>query len=280
LQKQSDTAAAVQTLKNFQLNGKINVFFSSNPADPPVVLPASQIIDKILSGKDLANAGLGNPAKDSTTPDIIVTLKQGFIWVGGNPAKKAPFKRAEHGGFSEADTHVALIVSGGSLDQGLQGTAVNTPVTTKQIAVAALEALGLDPSKLQGANIEGTVALPGLGLPVGVNHTLLNGQTGDSIIVATFVDPDPSPIESFKAVINWGDGHSSAGEVVAGANHLFYVIGDHDYASTGKFTGTVTVTEANEFTATAAFQVDILADPSDAQGDDSWSSFFSGHRHA
>src|SRR5262249_42848953 len=235
------------------------VFFSSNPADPPVVIPASQIIDKILSGPGLVQAGLGNPATGSTTPDIIVTLMPGYLWVGGNPASKAKFKRAEQGGSSEADTHVALIVSGGGLDKGLQGTSVNTPVTTKQIAVFALEALGLNPSKLQGANIEGTVALPGLGLPVGVNHTLEKGESSGPIIVATFVDPDPGLPDSFTVLINWGDGKSSEGHVVAGPNHVYYVIGVHEYHSTGKFTATVTLTDKNESTALAAFQVDVLA---------------------
>jgi hypothetical protein len=186
--------------------------------------------------------------------------------VGGNPALKAKFKRAEHGGFSEADTHVALIVGGGTLDKGLQGTSVNKAVTTKQIAVTTLEALGLDPSKLQGANIEGTVALPGLGLPVGINHTVEKGDPGP-IIVASFVDPDPSILDSFKVVINWGDGTSSVGHVVAGPNHVYYVIGFHKYENTGKFTATVTVTDKGETTAIAAFQVDVVTELSEALED-------------
>src|SRR5947209_4259858 len=46
-----------------------------------------QVIDKIYYGNDpsnpnsLTNAGLGNPS-NGRTPDVIVTLKPGFIFVG------------------------------------------------------------------------------------------------------------------------------------------------------------------------------------------------------
>src|SRR5262245_56888251 len=100
LQDQSKTQAGVQALQHFVKTGTIDVYFQGTK----VTVPASQVIDKILSGSALVNAGLGNPATDSTTPDLIVTLKPGYIWVG-NPLKFT-FKRAEHGGFSDTDTHV------------------------------------------------------------------------------------------------------------------------------------------------------------------------------
>jgi hypothetical protein len=150
----------VAALEQFKDTGTINVFFQGVAQ----TLPASQILDQILSGKDLVKAGLGNPATNSTTPDIIVTLKPGFIRVGNVLNKH---KRGEHGGFVEDDTHVALIVSGGGLAKNLRGTTQTKHVDTTQIAVSALEALGLDPRKLTGAVKDGTTALPGLGLPVG-----------------------------------------------------------------------------------------------------------------
>ena len=125
-------------------------------------LPAVQVIDKILAGQNLVKSGLGNPAKNSTTPDIIVTLKPGYIWVG-NPAS-FNFKNAEHGGFSFDDTHVPLIVSGGAVSDEVRGKFLTQSVQTKQIAVSVLNALGLDTDALQGAVIEGTHALPGLSL--------------------------------------------------------------------------------------------------------------------
>ena len=155
LQNQATTGKAVAALQQFQQTGTITVYFQGVPQ----TLPASQVIDKILFGQDLVNAGLGNPATDSTTPDIIVTLKPGYIWVGN---VNNQHKRAEHGGFSEDDTHVALVVSGGALPLAVQGTMVGTTVQTQQIAVSVLQALGLDPTKLTGAVIDNTQPLPGL----------------------------------------------------------------------------------------------------------------------
>jgi phospholipase C len=74
------------------------------------------------------------------------------------------FKNAEHGGFSDDDTHVALIVSSPGLLHSVQGTTIATPVETRQIAVSALQALGLDSKKLTGAVADHTKALPGLKL--------------------------------------------------------------------------------------------------------------------
>src|SRR5262249_47546479 len=54
--------------------------------------------------------------------------------------------------------------SSGGLDPSVQGTAVEDPVQTTQIAVTALKALGLNPDQLQGAKAEGTQQLPGLKL--------------------------------------------------------------------------------------------------------------------
>jgi arylsulfatase A-like enzyme len=158
LANQKQTAAAVTALQDFQNTGSLNVYFKGVLQ----VLPASQVIDRILSGPEIIAAGLGNPATDSTTPDLVVVLKPGYILVG-NPLKFA-HKNAEHGGFNEEDTHVALIVSGGALPEDLEGKKITQHVDTKQIAVSVLDALGLDPSKLQGAVIEGTQALPGLGV--------------------------------------------------------------------------------------------------------------------
>jgi len=70
LQDQAQTAQATQALNNFKSTGSINVYFQGQL----VTLPASKVINQILSGDALVNAGLGNPATGSTPPDIIVTL--------------------------------------------------------------------------------------------------------------------------------------------------------------------------------------------------------------
>jgi hypothetical protein len=245
LQDQSKTQTAVQALQNFVNTGTIDVYLQGVKSTVPV----SQVIDKILSGPDLVSGGFGNPATDSTTPDIIVTLKPGFIWVGN--ATHFTFKRAEHGGFSDDDTHVALIVSGGALAKDVRGTTEDGAVKTTQIAVTALDALGLDPNKLEGAVKEHTQALPGTGIPKfhkkhdeneaqplvhAVAGIDFNGLVAlaDANVVSGLTGP-------IKATIHWGDGASSKGVVVKVDDDLF-VIGQHTYAAPGTDAIDVTLT--------------------------------------
>ena len=53
-----------------------------------------------------------------------------------------------------------LLVGGDGLAAELKGLTIDAPVSQTQIAVTTLLALGLDPTQLQGAVIEGTTALP------------------------------------------------------------------------------------------------------------------------
>ncbi len=96
-------------------------------------------IDRVLSGAALT-AQFGDPATDSRVPNLIVIPTQGVIYT-----KPTATKIAEHGGFSDDDTHVALLVSA----PGLQPGTVSAPVTTTQVAPTLLSALGLDPAALQ-----------------------------------------------------------------------------------------------------------------------------------
>jgi hypothetical protein len=90
-----------------------------------------------------------DPAHDSRTPDIIGVARVGVIYTGGS-------KIAEHGGFNEDDTHVALIVSHPDFDE----EEVHAAVTTAQIAPTILKVLGLDPNELDAVHLENTPVLP------------------------------------------------------------------------------------------------------------------------
>jgi arylsulfatase A-like enzyme len=92
-----------------------------------------------------------DPLKDTRTPDIVVETNYGVIYTGGT-------KIAEHGGVSEDDTHVALLVS----NPNFKPRQVKSPVTTSQVAPSILRALGLDPAALQAVQKEDTRVLPGL----------------------------------------------------------------------------------------------------------------------
>jgi hypothetical protein len=163
LQNQSQTEAAVAALQSFKATGTIDVTFQGVTQ----TLPASQVIKQIIADSPNADASLqsfhlGNPATDSTTPDIVVTLQPGYIWVGNVLNKH---KRGEHGGFNDDDTHIALILSGGAIHGRRRGATQTANVSTTQIAVTALDALGLNPRDLTGVKKENTKALPGTGIP-------------------------------------------------------------------------------------------------------------------
>jgi hypothetical protein len=108
-------------------------------------------IDTIYSGDSLKQLFNGL-TKDSRTPDIVVQPEHGVIY-----AKTTATKIAEHGGFTEDDTHVALLIANPHLNK----ESVSTPVQTTQIAPTILDLLGLNPSNLQAVGIEHTQILPG-----------------------------------------------------------------------------------------------------------------------
>jgi Type I phosphodiesterase / nucleotide pyrophosphatase len=106
-------------------------------------------IEKIYAGDELKEK-FGDPAL-GRTPDIIIQPLHGTIYSG------SAAKVAEHGGFSDDDTHVLLVVA----NPGFEGGVVNDKVENKQVAPTILRALGLDADKLNGARAEHTIALPG-----------------------------------------------------------------------------------------------------------------------
>ncbi len=110
-------------------------------------------VQTVLSGSALAQQ-FGDPLTNARTPDLIVLPTQGTIYSSSNA------KVAEHGGFNPLDTHVAMLVVNGAAP--LTSAAYNNdPVHTTQIAPTILEALGLNPRKLEAVRAEGTRSLPG-----------------------------------------------------------------------------------------------------------------------
>jgi hypothetical protein len=81
-------------------------------------------------------------------PDFIAITNHGVICTGGS-------KLAEHGGFSNDDRNVALLISSPQVWPG------NNPALTftTQIAPTILHALGLNPALLEAVHTEGTKVL-------------------------------------------------------------------------------------------------------------------------
>ena len=105
---------------------------------------------KAMAG--IARVIAGDPTDGARSPDLFVVVEDGTIYTDGHK------KVAEHGGFSDDDRKVALLVAGRSA-----GAAVVTdPVETRQLAPTVIGALGLDASALQAMVIEPALPLPGL----------------------------------------------------------------------------------------------------------------------
>ena len=90
----------------------------------------------------------GDPFHNTRVPDFIAVTDHGVICTGGS-------KLAEHGGFSDDDRNVALVISA----PAIKPEVVETLTYTTQIAPTILSALGLDPMQLQSVQKEGTQVL-------------------------------------------------------------------------------------------------------------------------
>ena len=108
-------------------------------------------IEEVLEGAAL-RLQFNDPAADERVPDLIVKPVYGVIYTSSKS------KNAEHGGFTSADTNVALIVS----KPGMKPRTIKSPVETTQIAPTILEALGIEPDELKAVRLERTPLLPGL----------------------------------------------------------------------------------------------------------------------
>lgn len=117
--------------------------------------PANQSaadIQKILWGESL-KLMVDDPAHDNRVPDIVVIPN-----LGGSYTAASDTGIAAHGGFSDDDTHVALLVSNPNVKPRL----VKTQIQTAQVAPTILQVLGIAPETLQAVSKEGIAVLPGL----------------------------------------------------------------------------------------------------------------------
>jgi len=109
-------------------------------------------IQKVLWGSSLKLL-TSDPMHDNRIPDIVVIPSVGVAYYP--PEDKSI---AGHGGFSDDDTHVGLLVSNPKLKQ----RSVRIPVQTAQVAPTILQVLGVPPEALQAVSKEGTAVLPDL----------------------------------------------------------------------------------------------------------------------
>ena len=128
LQDQTKTAAAVNTL-----------------------LPVQSALNiQDIWANDLLTLHFPDPLIDPRVPDIIAITKPGTIYATSTS------KIAEHGGFSDQDVNVPIVIS----NPQLSPQTINVPVQTTQIAPTVLTLLGLNPLALQAVQMERTKVLP------------------------------------------------------------------------------------------------------------------------
>jgi subtilisin-like proprotein convertase family protein len=77
--------------------------------------------------------------------------------------------------------------------------------------------------------------------------------------VATFADYTGSG--SLSALINWGDGHTSQGQVVSAGNGQYQVVGTNTYAKAGTYTIQVKIEGSNVVTTTVTSTTKVASSP-------------------
>ena len=118
-------------------------------------------IGQILSGESLKLL-YPDPLTDPAPPDVVVVPNLG---VNFEPTTitALPAVQAEHGGLNENETHVPLMILGGSTNGvPINPGIIRAPVTITQIAPTILELLNLDPTALNAVRLENTGVLAGI----------------------------------------------------------------------------------------------------------------------
>ncbi|HEX7450431.1 MAG TPA: TIGR03118 family protein [Pirellulales bacterium] len=112
--------------------------------------------------------------------------------------------------------------------------------------------------------------------PLNVAAMSLSGmeQSASAWTVATFTDAGPiDALGDYSAVIDWGDGTSSAGTITLSGG-VFTISGSHSYSDEGRFNLSVTASEAGGGSgagqATATILEQLLADGTRGTPDERW----------
>jgi hypothetical protein len=161
-------------------------------------------VQEVLVGETL-QLRYPDPLRDPRTPDLIAIGAPGTIFSGSGG------KIAEHGGYSEQDLNVPIIIS----NPKLAPQTIKTPVKIQQLAPTILQLLGLNPFSLEAVVKEHVTDLPGFDaafatiespalakLNFGTNAIvhLLQGEADFQVLLArtqTFV------VEASSNLIDW-----------------------------------------------------------------------------
>ncbi|GCE10480.1 hypothetical protein [Tengunoibacter tsumagoiensis] len=149
-------------------------------------------------------------------------------------------------GSGHVDTHASLTFQAdGSAVVNVQHTYMSTGSMTFTVYVDGFGSHGLHLSSYAIATIVD---------PYNYNNTIkMKGYTlqpakrpGQFTLNASLLDPEAATLSDLKAVINWGDGHFTAGALSNGDNGLYLVHASHRYLLTGKYTVLLIIYDQNE----------------------------------
>jgi hypothetical protein len=108
-------------------------------------------VDVVYSGAGVATALNAELAVEANRrPDVVISAVHGVVYTTAT-------KLADHGGFSEEDVHVPLVLAA----PGLHPATVSQPVDLRQVAPTVVGALGISPWSLAAVRKAGTSWLPG-----------------------------------------------------------------------------------------------------------------------
>jgi hypothetical protein len=181
--------------------------------DPPFLGPVPNItttqgspVTFTLTGMDLENDPLMFEAleQDGTTTNANVQVSGANVTVTPNA------------GFTGTINLLVGVADQGATSRGSAGTNV---FDTQKMTVSVLTVTGR---------------------PITVRP---NQAINNAVVAVLNNAPSTAQASQFSAAIDWGDGTTTAGGVVSGANGTFLVTGTHTYTTTGTFVSKITVTD-------------------------------------
>jgi hypothetical protein len=164
--------------------------------------------------------------------------------------------------WGDGHTSTGTVAGNGSGTFTVSGTNTYAEEGSFPISVQISDAGGATTTASSTANVNDA--------PLSASGTTVNPIEGNLFTgtVATFTDADPFGTASdYTATINWGDGTTSTGTIVANGNGTFGVTGSHTYADEGSTAVSVTIRDATVSTVASASSTALTVDaPLNASG--------------
>ena len=167
---------------------------------------------------------------------------------------------------AEGKTFVgSLLVTTNSSGNASVSTTLSPGVSPGLFLTATASAIGTDPyddTSEFSQPVQVAAAPPPPVAPTAVGYTnlktakLKGGKYAFTGVVASFTSTAFNTANSFSAKVNWGDGSTSAGQIVWNSStHRWDVAGTHSYSRKGTYNLLITIVDANGKTATATSKI-------------------------